>query len=131
MKKKWKDKFLGVFKRKIPLFTGGKITYTKLQSEFKDIELKDLRKEEREDIERKYNVVYNLDKANRNTALIVKQEFYDNQVIPLLDIIKSIWNNHILKEIDRNLYLDYVDPTPKDIELLLQMLRKSSYGYKR
>ena len=127
VEEKWKDKFLGVFKRKIPLFTGGKITYTKLQSEFKDIELKDLRKEEREDIERKYNVVYNLDKANRNTALIVKQEFYDNQIIPLLDIIKSIWNNHILKEIDRNLYLDYVDPTPKDTELLLQMLQQNPH----
>jgi len=99
----------------------------KLQSEFKDIELKDLRKEEREDIERKYNVVYNLDKANRNTALIVKQEFYDNQIIPLLDIIKSIWNNHILKEIDKNLYLDYVDPTPKDTELLLQMLQQNPH----
>ena len=44
-----------------------------------------------------------------------------------LDIIKSIWNNHILKEIDKNLYLDYVDPTPKDTELLLQMLQQNPH----
>lgn len=123
IKDRWETSFLGHLKRYIPFFTGTKIQVTKLQSEFKDIELKDLRKEERETLERKFDIIFNLDKANRSTALIVKNSYYENQIIPILDIFVSIYNNEVLPHLDERLVLKYVDPLPKDIEIIKEILK--------
>jgi len=120
-----RDNFLnnnqGWVKRYLPYFLAGKIHPVKLQSEFKDMELNNLRKDQRDVIMNIFQVpeeLYGRSKnSNKATASVAETNFAKQVITPRLKLMTEHYNAFLLPEFqekNKTLKLKFRSVVPRD-----------------
>ena len=98
----WLNKNQGWVKRYLPHFLSGKVNAVKLQSDFKDMELNNLRKDQKENIMEFFQIPEELrgknTGSNRATSENAETNFAKQVVVPALNFILMYVNDHIMPE---------------------------------
>lgn len=120
----WLNKNQGWVKRYLPHFLSGKVNAVKLQAEFKDMELNELRHSEKDAIMQFFQVPPELygktENSNRSTSYIAETNFAKQVTEPALDFIMIYLNNYLMPEFQtsKNIkrVLKYRSVVPRDKE---------------
>lgn len=133
----WLNRNQGWVKRYLPHFVSGKMTVQKLQSEFKDMELNNLRKDQKDNIMQYYQIPEELygksSNSNRATSYIAETNFAKQVLVPRLDLITMFFNHYIMTEYSGSknirIELKYRNPVPRDKEHEMNYMQRFQYAF--
>ncbi len=136
LKDDWLNKNQGWAKRYAPHFVSGKMMIEKLQSEFKDMELNNLRKDQKDNIMQFYQIPPELygktQDSNKATSNVAETNFAKQVVVPRLDFMVLNYNVYLVPEFqtkNTKLKLKYRNVVPRDREYDANTKQKFQYAY--
>lgn len=129
----WLSELQGRDKKHKPRFVNADIDITELGSSFKDNQMIELRKFERDIVKSVYGVppeamgiVENSNRATIEAAETIMAKFV---TIPRLELIRSTIQAKLLPEYDDKIILDYVSPLPEDKEYKKEIMKNHSWAF--
>lgn len=126
-KAKFVDDHEGVIKAHRSAFVGGKVTVTKLDTSFKDMDLINVRKFSGRDVVIQSlglspEMLGILDNSNRATVTEARAMFCENVIIPRLDLVCATLQQ-FAEMFDERLIVAFEDPTPDDLKTILEVAK--------
>lgn len=125
----WKDKLQGFWRSFQPLFLHTPVEVKVLEQKFRDMQLADLRKHERDTIMQVWGISPEMfgviSSSNRSTIDMAPYIFMKYCVVPRIERERAAYQERLVPEYDdgRNrLILDYVNPVPEDKEFRLKVM---------
>jgi len=123
----WQNKYGGVSNANKVAFLGGGLKPEIISQSFKDMDFAVLKQSVKDDILASFGIPKTIlgltEDVNRATSSTAKQIFAENTIKPLMTSFVSYLNEYYLPlfEDKSDLFFDYEDPTPEDVELQLKI----------
>lgn len=133
IKESWKSRFGGWLKRDtvdiIGLNAQSELKPVKMTENFKDAQVNEIRKFERDYLEKSYHVYRDIDKSNRSTAYIIATQFYNKEIIPSLNRIINMYNYQVMPEMfpGKKYILSFDAAIPEDKEQLIEIYKNAPH----
>lgn len=134
-KQKWEENHQGFRKKYKPDFVAGtKLQIHEINTSFKDMELSQLRKDQREIVAQTFGVppeiLGNVTNSNRATITGAKQIYAENVLIPDLRLIFNQLNSQLVwPDFGENLSLEYISPVDSDRDFQLSVMQAASWAF--
>lgn len=110
------------------LVTGGKTTFARLDTSFRDMQFVELRKFLMEFVRQTYRVppeiVGDISNSNRATAFAARELLAEQAVLPRLEFLRTELQARLVPLFGDNLILDYDSPVPADREHQLKVMSR-------
>jgi HK97 family phage portal protein len=139
VKESWLNNNQGWVKKYLPHFVSGGFTVQKLQSEFKDMELNNLRKDEKDAIMQFFQIPEELygksQNSNRATSEVAESNFAKQVIVPRLDLLILHFNAYLMPEYNKNknknikYKIKYKNIVPRDKEFSLKVKQAFPYAF--
>jgi SPP1 gp7 family putative phage head morphogenesis protein len=135
LEQKWAERHGGFFKRYLPAFLGGaNIQVHQLSSNFNDLQLSQLRQDERRVIQQTYGVPAEIlgDALNSNRATITAaSRIYGRRVlIPRLRLLLEVLNYQLVKPMMPGHELRYTNPVEEDRDFKLSVYQAAPFAFR-
>lgn len=125
MKKEWENSHRGFWNAFKAFWTRAKVTVTRLDTTFKDMQLSQLRKDVRDLVLHARGIppeiVGILSNSNRATIEAAAYFFAAFVVDPASEFLRQVLQARLVSEFDDRSFLDYVSPVPEDREFILKV----------
>lgn len=124
-KERWDQEHRAGSNRGRSYFTGAKMSVTRLDTSFKDQQILELRKTERDFITQTFGippeVMGIIENSNRATIQAAFYLFATNVLMPRLEFWRTELQHRLVPEFDDRLILDFESPVPEDKEFSLKV----------
>lgn len=129
----WLEKNQGFWNRHKPFFLARKVDVTKLSSTFKDTQIVELRKHERDTIIQVYGVppekIGIIESSNRSTSEAADVTFAKDVLVPRLELMRVFMQVYLVNEVDPTLVLDYDSPVQQDSAHQLEVMKAQPHAF--
>jgi hypothetical protein len=127
----WMKKLSG--RPNVPFFTNREVTVEQLNQTFQQMELTQLRKDERDAIIHVFGappeIFGIIENSNRSTIDAADYLFAKYVVVPRLEFLRITLQKHLIERYDDRLILDYVSPIVEDKEFNLKVVQAASAAF--
>jgi HK97 family phage portal protein len=135
-KEEWEQNHRGFWNAFRSMWTGSDITVTRLDTSFKDMQLVDLRKFERDTIIQVFGVPPEIlgiiENSNRSTIDAAYYHYAKMVLAPRLARIEKIYNSVLLPQFsDEGLVWEFVNPIPEDRDFTLKTMQAFPQDFMR
>lgn len=114
----WNEQLQGFWRGFKPLFVKTPIKVQTLEQNFRNMQMKELRDQERDTITQTWGIPPELfgivTSSNRSTIDMAPFIFATYVLVPRLERLRDTFQYKLLPEYDSNIILDYVSPVPED-----------------
>jgi SPP1 gp7 family putative phage head morphogenesis protein len=129
----WTSRNQGFWQRFKPYFMSRKVEVTKLAASFAEMQVVDLRKNQRDTVMQVYGVppeVFGI-LENSNRATIESADFLMARwvLVPRLELLRATAQHRLVPMFGDNLLLDYVSPVAEDKEFTLKVMQAASWAF--
>ena len=122
----WNDKLQGFWRSFKPLFLHTPVEVKLLEQNFRNIQLTELRRHERDTIMQVWGIPPEMfgviASSNRSTIDVAPHIFNKYCVVPRIERERFFYQERLVPEYDDRLILDYVSPVPEDKEFKLKVM---------
>lgn len=124
----WNQELQGFWRRFKPLFLKAPVEVKTIEQNFRNLQLEELRKHERDVITQVWGIPPELfgiiSSSNRSTIEMAPFIFGTYVMVPRLDRERDFLQFRLIPEYDERLILDYVSPVPEDRTFKLNVMNK-------
>lgn len=114
----WNEQLQGFWRGFKPLFVKTPIEVKTLEQNFRNMQMKELRDQERDIIMQTWGIPPELfgivTSSNRSTVDMAPYIFATYVLVPRLERMRDVFQYRLMPEYDQNIILDYVSPVPED-----------------
>jgi len=133
LEKEWAAKSGGFWNKFKPYFMARGVNVTELSQTFKNMELTELRKNERDIIRQVFGIPPEIlgivETSNRATIEAADMIMAKYVMIPRLELVRVAFQEELATEFDEKLIIDYIDPTPEDREFKKSIMNNHPYAF--
>lgn len=131
LEESWMKKLLG--RNNVPFFSNQELSVNKIGDTFNDMQLSQLRKDERDIIIHTYGLppeVFGiLENSNRATIDAADYLLAKGTVVPRLEYMRAVIQRKLVEQFDTRLILDYVSPVVEDKDFQLKATGQHPYAF--
>lgn len=131
LEEKWMEKLLG--RNNTPFFSNQELNVYELNHTFQDMQLSQLRKDERDILIHVYGVppeVFGiLENSNRSTIDAADYLMAKYIIVPRLEFQRGVLQQQLIELYDERLILDYVSPVVEDKEFELKVMQAAPQNF--
>lgn len=124
---KWRAEHQGFWRAALPYFATRKLGIQELGQDFKDLQLVELRKNERDIILQTYGMPPEemgvTESSNRATATVSEFIYKKNLIVPRLEFLRANIQERLVPEYDERFVFAYVSPVQEDKEVQAEMAK--------
>ncbi len=128
----WLSKTRGFWKAYTPYFMSGEVKISQLSQNFKDMELVELRRYERDFILEVFGVPPEImgivENSNRATIQAANDIFQRWVLLPRLEVIRNALQSQLVPLFNINGYIDYENPVGEDEDYILEVGKTSPWS---
>ena len=131
----WNDKLQGYWRSFKPLFLRTAVDVKVLEQNFRNLQLTELRKHERDTITQAWGIppeMFGIIAAsNRSTIDMAPYIFAKYCLVPRVEKVRSFFQRVLETEYDNRLVLDYISPVPSDKTFALEAIKVQPDAFKK
>ena len=131
----WNDKLQGFWRSFKPLFLHTPVEVKLLEQNFRNMQLTELRKHERDTIMQVWGIPPEMfgvvAASNRSTIEVAPYIFMKYCIVPRIERERCFLQERLVPEYDERLILDYVSPVPEDKEFQLKVMAAQPTSFEK
>ena len=131
----WNDKLQGYWRSFKPLFLKTAVDVKVLEQNFRNLQLTELRKHERDTITQAWGIPPEMfgiiASSNRSTIDMAPYIFAKYCLVPRIEKFRSFFQRVLETEYDNRLILDYISPVPSDKTFALEAIKAQPTAFKK
>lgn len=131
----WNDKLQGFWRSFKPLFLHTPVEVKLLEQNFRNMQLTELRKHERDTIMQVWGIPPEMfgvvAASNRSTIEVAPYIFMKYCIVPRIERERYFYQEKLIPEYDARLILDYASPVPEDKEFQLKVMQAQPSSFEK